>query len=658
MPFFNETEKFKRKRGGSYERRALRTPARKRNDISFMSLPELYAAVGNEFTCDTECYPNFWFAAFKHKKTGKIISVEISPDQQTLDKDTLGWILSGTKLVTFNGISYDMPMMFLAMSGANNETLYEASCALIGDRANGIEGITLYEFTKRYGVRIPKWINHIDLIEVAPLQASLKTYAGRCHCARMQDLPIEPGTVLTQEQAMNIRHYCVNDLDNTELLRDELTPHIKLREKLGKEFEADLRSLSDAQMAEVIVNREYHALTGNWPKKPGFEPGTTFKYVPPSYIKFRSKAMQAILAAFASATFVVGATGHVEKPPELDARVAVIDGKEYTVGLGGLHSKEKAQTVRSTEFDLVIDRDVTGYYPNLILKNGFFPKHLGVDFLRTLQTIVDKRYAAKRAGDDVTAGSLKIASNGIFGKLSDPYSTVYGPEQMVQVTLTGQLSLLMVIEYLSEIGFKVMSANTDGIVTLCPKSRYEEFKNVFAVWEKITGLETEETKYRILCSRDVNNYIAIGEDGKAKAKGVYTEKGSALNSRLSKNPASLIVSDAVKEFLSKGTAIDAFIMACQDIRRFVTVVNVKGGAHKDGEYLGKVVRFYYGKNERGTINYVDSGNNVPNSDGAIPAMDLPTSIPEDLDFARYIDDAVKALSKIGYYPKAQQAMFF
>lgn len=658
MVFFNETQHFKRKRGHSYEPRSLRTPERPTKPIEFLTLPEMYAAVGNEFTNDTECYPNFWFAAFKHKKTGKIISVELSPDQPTLDRDTLGWLLSGTLLVTFNGNKYDLPMMYLAMSGANNETLYEASKALIGNRSVGIEGISQYEFTKQYGVRVPRHINHIDLIEVAPLVASLKTYAGRCHCERMQDLPIKPHEALTQADAMTIRHYCVNDLDNTELLRTELTPHIELREKLGKEFELDLRSLSDAQMAELIVGREYHNLTGNWPKRPGFFPGSTFTYKAPSYIQFRSPALKKLLADFESATFVVGESGHVEKPPELDERIATIGGKPYAVGLGGLHSKEKSQTIRADELNFVIDRDVTGYYPNLILKNGFYPKHLGPDFLTTLQTIVDKRYAAKRAKEMVTADSLKIASNGIFGKLSDPYSTAYDPQQMVNTTLTGQLSLLMVIEYLEEIGFCVMSANTDGIVTMCPKARYAEFCNVFTMWEQITGLETEETKYRMLCSRDVNNYIAVGEDGKAKAKGVYTEKGSALNSRLSKNPASLIVSDAVKEFLSKGTAIDAFILACEDIRRFVTVVNVKGGAHKDGEYLGKVVRYYYGKNERGTINYVDSGNKVPNSDGAIPAMDLPKAIPSDLNFEYYINEAVDALSDIGFYPKAQQAMFF
>jgi hypothetical protein len=36
---------------------------------------------------------------------------------------------------------------------------------------------------------------------------------------------------------------------------------------------------------------------------------------------------------------------------------------------------------------------------------------------------------------------------------------------------------------------------------------------IIAKWEKRTGLNTEETTYRALHSRDVNNYIAITKDG-------------------------------------------------------------------------------------------------------------------------------------------------
>jgi hypothetical protein len=56
------------------------------------------------------------------------------------------------------------------------------------------------------------------------------------------------------------------------------------------------------------------------------------------------------------------------------------------------------------------------------------------------------------------------------------------------------------------------------------------------MWERHTGFKMEYTFYKSTHSRDVNNYIAVGIEGGVKAKGIYSEFGSALGSRLSKNP--------------------------------------------------------------------------------------------------------------------------
>ena len=118
---------------------------------------------------------------------------------------------------------------------------------------------------------------------------------------------------------------------------------------------------------------------------------------------------------------------------------------------------------------------------------------------------------------------------------------------------------------------------------------------------------------------------------------------------MSKNPESLICSDALVAFLKDGTPIDKTIFDCNKIERFVTVRNVKGGAHKDGVYLGKAVRFYYAVGESGTINYISSGNTVPNSDGAKPLMDLPDQFPTDVDYGRYVRETENMLQSVGYY---------
>ena len=167
----------------------------------------------------------------------------------------------------------------------------------------------------------------------------------------------------------------------------------------------------------------------------------------------------------------------------------------------------------------------------------------------------------------------------------------------------------------------------------------------------------EFTPYRSIHSRDVNNYIAIDAKGKVKSKGIYSEFGSALNSRLSKNPETLICSDAVKKFLLDGIEISETILNCKNIERFVAVRTVKGGAVKDGVYLGKALRWYYKKDEYGTINYKNNGNKVPKSDGAWPLMTLPTKIPEDIDYDWYINVSNEMLKDIGFSKSENFSLF-
>ena len=90
------------------------------------------------------------------------------------------------------------------------------------------------------------------------------------------------------------------------------------------------------------------------------------------------------------------------------------------------------------------------------------------------------------------------------------------------------------------------------------------------------------------------------------------------------------------------------IRGCRDIRKFVSVRTVKGGAYKDGAFLGKSIRWYYGEGEKGTIVYAMKGSKVPRSDGARPLMDLPDQVPDDVDFAWYEKEANKILKEIGY----------
>jgi hypothetical protein len=512
---------------------------------------------------------------------------------------------------------------------------------------------------EKYKLRAPN-INHIDLIEVSPLKASLKLYAGRIHCPRMQDLPYSPDTTLSKEQAEIVRDYCINDLDNTQLLYTELLPQIKLRETLGTEYSVDLRSKSDAQIAEAIIGHELEKLhCHGWRNaKAKIEPGFTFRYKIPEFVAFKTRPLQSVLEAVRTADFIVGVSGAAAIPDALAGQKIRVGETIYQLGGGGLHSCEKSIAQYANENHYLIDRDVASYYPSIILNQGLYPQHLGKDFLNVYQTIVTRRLKAKLEKNKVVADALKITINGTFGKLGSPYSKLYAPDLCMQVTISGQLCLLMLIEEIELAGMRVVSANTDGIITKCPKNRYDDFLNIVLQWESITGFSTEEARYKAIFSRDVNNYIAIKENDELKVKGIYSDKGSALNSPLSKNPECQIISDAVQIFLAYKKPIIETIMTCTDIRKFVSVRTVKGGASKDGSYLGKAVRWYYAKGEKGTINTVQSGNKVPKTEGAKPLMILPTSLPDDLNYDYYIREAKEILYDIGYLQKSKPASLF
>ena len=67
------------------------------------------------------------------------------------------------------------------------------------------------------------------------------------------------------------------------------------------------------------------------------------------------------------------------------------------------------------------------------------------------------------------------------------------------------------------------------------------------------------------------------------------------------------------------------------------------------EFLGKVVRWYYGTRSPGPIVYASNGNTVSLSYGARPCMTLPDEFPDDVDYAWYVGKAENMLRDVGYY---------
>ncbi|MGH9928620.1 MAG: hypothetical protein ACREA9_05235 [Pyrinomonadaceae bacterium] len=652
---------------------------------------------------DVECYTDYFMVGFLNPEDGRMVQFEKYAGHPFDAKSVLA-IMKRRQTVGFNSNSYDNAMIFLACYGLSNEELKRASDMIIVGKQKS------WHLEKYFDVRFPQ-VDHIDIFEIPAGQASLKIYGGRIHSKRMQDLPIRPDELIEPvkrpELRKNMCSYNGNDLWTTHDLLKAVAPQLALRETLSDEYGIDLRSKSDAQIAEAVIRSEIQKITGTKLERPLVDTNTVFQYKVPEFIQFKTPALRQLLADVKAAKFTLSESSKVVMPPELEDRVIRIGGSAFRMGIGGLHSSEKSRAHYSDDEYVLIDRDVKSYYPMIILLCSLFPKHLGPVFLKVFGKIVRRRLKAKELGDDVVAEVLKIVVNGSFGKLGSVWSCLFAPDLMIQVTVTGQLALLMFVEMLYLAGHRVVSANTDGLVIKARRDREDHLNSVVKAWEKRTGFETEESRYSAVFSRDVNNYVAMLEKPKVKkGKTIYCKtKGAYADPGLTKNPTNQICVEAVIDYLVHGKEIDDTIRECTDIRRFVSIRKVDGGASKVYDYcppahaskeellkvsgylqvegddnwrrkestsdyavvsleqayqtavrmypekgelvIGKSIRWYYSTSTRTAIHYVKTGNLVPRTEGAMPLMELPDDFPSDVDYDWYIREAQEILKDIG-----------
>lgn len=584
---------------------------------------------------DCEVYKNYFLLAALEIETGKTAFFELSPRHE-INKKSMAAMMRTKTTVSFNGLNFDLFLIAAVLNGFNNSELKNLSDKIIKSNSPG------WRIAKELGVRVPNDWDHIDLIEVAPGRSSLKIYGGRLHQKNLEDLPIEPDATLSSNDMQRIKSYCINDLETTKSLYLKLEKAIDLRVSMSKQYWVDLRSKSDAQVAEEVIRHELERLTGTRYGKPD-DPPKSFYYQNPEIIEYKTDALKNVFDLILKTKFTVSGTGAVLMPDWLKEPVRV-GGLPYQMGIGGLHSQEVRQYVKSCEDYDLLELDVASYYPSIILQQNLAPQTIGKPFLDVYRTIVNRRLKAKRDGDKTADATLKIAINGSFGKLGSIYSAFYAPDLLIQTTVTGQLALLMLIERLTLAGIKVVSANTDGIVIHCEKRLRPLLDEIAFDWQLQTTYVLEPNEYRCIASRNVNNYVAVKKNGSIKGKGCFAE------SSLMKNPDFQIVFDAVSRKVAENADIEQTIKSCTDIRMFVCVRQVQGGAVWRGQQLGRAVRFYYSTEVTGaeSIQYKTNGNRVPKSSGAKPAMTLPDAFPPDVNYRPYIDAAYELLAEVGF----------
>jgi hypothetical protein len=583
---------------------------------------------------DTEFYPGYALFAALDTTTGKVFKTDTT---KGLELSKISSIMSRWKC-GFNSNAYDLPMIAAMLSGFDADNLKKFS-----DKLN-TSGDSYWNVCRTYDIEIPNtWRNkHIDLFKIAKGRSSLKILGGRLHAKKMQDLPYEVDTVLTLEQQEQVSLYCENDLDTTRLLYEALLPEIDLRHSMIAEYGIEAMD-SDAAVARKLLAAEIVKLGGSVQRT--VTSPNIVHFTDTGFFEFETEQLATIYKRILEQDFELDDKGYVQMPDWLKRTVIEIGGAQYQMGIGGLHSKEERQFIKPTSTQILIDQDCTSMYPNIWLNQKLTPPGAGPMFLQVYQSVLDRRVKAKREGNKVVNETLKLVANSSFGSCGNKYAFLYSPKLLLQITLSGQLSLLMLIEQLSAIGVRIVSANTDGICILYEESCADAVEIINFNWELNVGMNLEYQRYDFLASQSVNNYVAKYY-GRPYLKG----KGCFGEPSLSKNPDSQVVYDAVKSLMLTGKPLGQYIHEEKDFRKFVEVRAVKGGAIWQDQLLGKAVRFYRSTEvpKEVCIRYKTNGNKVPSSDGCRPAMELPDELPSDIDYGWYEREAEKVLKSTNY----------
>lgn len=398
---------------------------------------------------------------------------------------------------------------------------------------------------------------------------------------------------------------------------------VLLRYRISEEYKVDVYSASRSTIADKVIVKLYSKFTGLHPK--AFIDTKTIRRkilvseILSDKIAFSTPELNDILSGIRSLT-LRGEKGEFD-------REFTFMGTSYTIATGGLHSNEIPAVYVENSDSIIVDRDVASYYPNMIRSLKVCQKHLiPKAWFRIADTIVDERLEHKHLAKDksldnierdkhaTAAACLKIVANaGIFGKMGSEKSFLCDKKAMYQVTINGQLFLLMLIEKLELAGIHVISANTDGIVTIVPRELEQTADDICHWWEKHLGLELEFTYYTKYVTEGVNSYLTVKRGGSSKFKGRMNPK--MFLEDLSKGYNSPIVAKCVTEYFINGTPVMETLRNAKSILDFCRTQNVN---HKyrlefthvvDGKIITDVVqrntRFYI-SSTGGTLMKVES----------------------------------------------------
>jgi hypothetical protein len=526
----------------------------------------MFGAPKGDIGFDLESFPNIFTGVFTHVKTLQTWKFEISTRRNDIHQFrsfVLKCVSNGVRWAGFNNLFYDYPLIhyICSVESPTAASIYRKSKELL---SGGSFDNQIWD----KDMLVPQ----IDLFKIwhfdnKARSTSLKMIENNIRMDRIQESTLEFDVDVPIERMDEVVDYNIHDVVATVLLynitRGEkdgvyITKNDKIafREELSLKYKKNFINFNDTKIGkEFFIMKLMEAdpdscyYYENRKRKPRQTPRATipFKEMLLDYITFEDDEFQAFYDNFK--TIVVTQT-----KDSLKGVHHIHKGFQFDFGTGGIHGSVKEMLVEAAEDEVLLDIDVTSYYPSLSIVNNFCPEHLGKLFCEIYKELFDDRNGKYTKKDYPTINlMLKLALNGVYGDSNSKFSPFYDPHMTMKITLNGQLLLCMLAESLMK-RVTLYQINTDGMTFRVKRSDLDWVKSITSDWEKLTGLQLEEARYKKMLIRDVNNYMAVYENGDVKQKGAYETKRD-----LHKNHSMMVVPKAAYANFIHGDDIAEFI---------------------------------------------------------------------------------------------------
>lgn len=470
--------------------------------------------MSNDWVYDIETYPNVFLIGFEKADAPIKLMFEISDWRN--DSHAIVVFLqylkkSNARMVGFNNLGFDYPVVhtLIRMGRSDAHTLYQKAMAIINsqnDNESGDKWIHQVNPSDRFVEQIDLFkIHHFDN---KARSTSLKALEFNMRADNIEDLPFKVGTVLTVDQVDTLKKYCAHDIAQTKVFLHHTAPMIEFREKTTKEHARDFMNHNDTKIGKdyLIMKLEEAGVacynygpSGRTPRQT-IRPVIHLRDAILPWIEFEQPEFARVLTWLKNQSIT-------ETKGVFKDLTATVNGFTYVFGLGGIHGSIENKVLESGDDYVIESWDVTSYYPNLAIKNGFYPAHLGKEFVSIYDYLFEQRKQYPKKSSE--SAMLKLALNGVYGDSNNPFSVFYDPLFTMSITLNGQLLLCLLAEKLMTVPtVQIVMANTDGLEYIVHPDHVESANLACKWWQDTTHLSLEHVRYSRMFIRDCNNYIA------------------------------------------------------------------------------------------------------------------------------------------------------